>query len=97
VSPSGSTRPPRDGAPGEVTDLAGRRGVGVTIGPAKEELTPRRMMLIFDPATGRLLGIREVLAADVPGLRLPPGTVMEEAFVEMSVVDSPTARPKPGG
>jgi hypothetical protein len=83
---------------GEVTDLAGRRGVGVTIGPAEEEKLPRRMMLIFDPATSRLLGIREVLAAEVPGFRLPPGTVMEDAaFVEMSVVDSPTTRPKTGG
>jgi hypothetical protein len=83
---------------GEVTDLAGRRGVGVTLGPAKEEKLPRRTVLIFDPATGRLLGTREVLAADVPGTRLPPGTVMKEAaFVEMSVVDSPTTRPKTGG
>ena len=82
---------------GEVTDLAGRRGVGVTIGPTEEKL-PRRTVLIFDPATGRLLGTRSVLAADVPGTRLPPGTVMEEAaFVEMSVVDSPTTRPKTGG
>jgi hypothetical protein len=82
---------------GEVTDLAGRRGVGVTIGPTEEKL-PRRTVLIFDPATGRLLGTRSVLAADVPGTRLPPGTVMEEAaFVEISVVDSPTTRPKTGG
>jgi hypothetical protein len=79
---------------GEVTDLAGRRGVGVTIGPTEKKL-PRRTVLIFDPATGRLLGTRSVLAADVPGTRLTPGTVMEEAaFVEMSVVDSPTTRPK---
>jgi hypothetical protein len=83
---------------GEVTDLAGRRGVGVTLGPAKEEKLPRRTVLIFDPVTGRLLGTREVLAADVPGFRLPSGTVMEEsAFVEMSVVDSPTTRPTTGG
>jgi hypothetical protein len=79
---------------GEVTDLAGRRGVGVTIGPLEEERVPRRTVMIFDPATGRLLGSRSVLAAEVPGERLTPGTVMEEAtFVEMSVVDSPTARP----
>ena len=83
---------------GEVTDLAGRRGVGVTIGPLDEEKLPRRTVLIFDPATGRLLGTRSVLAADVPGTRLPPGTVMEEtAFVEMAVVDSPTTRPTTGG
>jgi hypothetical protein len=83
---------------GEVTDLAGRRGVGVTLGPAKEEKLPRRTVLIFDPATGRLLGTRSVLAAEVPGTRLPPGTVLEEAaFVETSVVDSPTTRPKTGG
>jgi hypothetical protein len=84
---------------GEVTDLAGRRGVGVTIGPPEEEkLYKRRMVLIFDPATGRLLGSRSVLAADVPGARLTAGTVMEEAaFVEMSVVGSPTTRPKTGG
>ena len=84
---------------GEVTDPAGRRGVGVTIGPPdEEELLPRRMVLIFDPATGRPLGSRSVLAADVPGWRLTAGTVMEEAaFVEMSVVDSPTARPNGGG
>jgi hypothetical protein len=82
---------------GEVTDLAGRRGVGVTIGPTEEKL-PRRTVLIFDPATGRLLGTRSVLAAEVPGTRLPSGTVMEEAaFVETSVVDSPTTRPKTGG
>jgi hypothetical protein len=83
---------------GEVTDPAGRRGVGVTLGPAKEEKLPRRTVLIFDPATGRLLGTREVLAADVPGTRLTPGTVMEEsAFVAMSVVDAPTTRPRTGG
>jgi hypothetical protein len=83
---------------GEVTDLVGRRGVGVTIGPAEEEKLPRRTVLIFDPATARPLGIRHVLAADVPGFRLPSGTVMEDAaFVEMSVVDSPTTRPKTGG
>ena len=84
---------------GEVTDLAGRRGVGVTIGPPDEEkLYKRRMVLIFDPATGHLLGSRSVLAADVPGARLTRGTVMEEAaFVEMSVVDTPTTRPKTGG
>jgi hypothetical protein len=83
---------------GEVTDLAGRRGVGVTLGPPDEgELLPRRTVLIFDPTTGRLLGSRSVLAAEVPGWRLTAGTVMEEAaFVEMSVVDSPTARPKTG-
>jgi hypothetical protein len=83
---------------GEVTDLAGRRGVGVTIGPLEEEQVPRRTVMIFDPATGRLLGSRSVLAAEVPGWSLTPGTVMEEAtFVEMSVVDSPTTRPKTGG
>jgi hypothetical protein len=83
---------------GEVTDLAGRRGVGVTIGPPDEEKLPRRLVLIFDPATGRLLGSRSVLAAEVPGVRLTPGTVMEEtAFLELSVVDSPTTRPKTGG
>jgi hypothetical protein len=83
---------------GEVTDLAGRHGVGVTIGPTEEEKLPRRTVLIFDPATARLLGTRSVLAADVPGERLAPGTVMEETtFVEMSVVDSPTTRPKTGG
>jgi hypothetical protein len=85
-----------DESPG--TSLAGRRGVGVTIGPAEEEKVPRRTVLIFDPATARLLGSRSVLAAEVPGVRLPPGTVMEEtAFVEMSVVDSPTTRPSSGG
>jgi hypothetical protein len=78
---------------GEVTDLAGRRGVGVTVGPLEEERVPRRTVMMFDPATGRLLGSRSVLAAEVPGWRLAPGTVMEEAtFVEMSVVDSPTTR-----
>ena len=82
---------------GEVTDLAGRRGVGVTMGPLEEERVPRRTVLIFDPATGRLLGSRSVLAAEVPGKRLTPGTVMEETtFLEMSVVDSPNTRPKTG-
>jgi hypothetical protein len=82
---------------GEVTDLAGRRGVGVTVGPLEGERVPRRTVLIFDPATGRLLGSRSVLAAEVPGWRLTPGTVMEETtFLEMSVVDSPTTRPKTG-
>jgi hypothetical protein len=78
---------------GEVTDLAGRRGVGVTSSSPDRSRVPRRSVLIFDPATGRLLGSRSVLAAEVPGWRLTPGTVMEEtAFVEMSVVDSPAAR-----
>ena len=74
---------------GEVTDLAGRHGVGVTSSSPDRSRVPRRSMLIFDPATGRLLGSRSVLAAEVPGWRLTPGTVMEEtAFLEMSVVDS---------
>ena len=82
---------------GEVTDLAGRRGVGITSSSPDRSRVPRRSVLIFDPATGRLLGSRSVLAAEVPGWRLTPGTVMEEtAFLEMSVVDSPTARPKTG-
>jgi hypothetical protein len=75
---------------GEVTDLAGRRGVGITSSSPDRSRVPRRGVLIFDPATGRLLGSRSVLAAEVPGWRLTPGTVMEEtAFLEMSVVDSP--------
>ncbi len=78
---------------GEITDLVGRRGVGVTIGSPDRSRVPRRTVLIFDPATGRLLGSRSVLAAEVPGWRLTPGTVMEEtAFVETAVVDSPTTR-----
>jgi hypothetical protein len=78
---------------GEVTDLAGRHGVGVTSSSPDRSRVPRRSVLIFDPATGRLLGSRSVLAAEVPGWRLAPGTVMEETtFVEMSVVDSPTTR-----
>jgi hypothetical protein len=82
---------------GEITDLAGRRGVGVTIGSPDRSRVPRRTVLIFDPATGRLLGSRSVLAAEVPGWRLTPATVMEEtAFLETAVVDSPTARPKTG-
>jgi hypothetical protein len=80
---------------GEVTDLAGRRGVGITSSSPDRSRVSRRGVLIFDPATGRLLGSRSVLAAEVPGWRLTPGTVMEEtAFLEMSVVDSPTTRPK---
>jgi hypothetical protein len=80
---------------GEVTDLAGRRGVGVTIGSPDRSRVPRRTVLIFDPATGRLLGSRSVLAAEVPGWRLTPGTVMEEtAFVETAVVDSPPHPPE---
>jgi hypothetical protein len=82
---------------GEVSDLAGRRGVGVTMGPLEEELMPRRTVLIFDPTSGRLLGSRSVLAADVPSRHLTRGTVMEEStMLEMSVVDSPSARPKTG-
>ena len=82
---------------GEVTDLAGRRGVGVTSSSPDRSRVPRRSVLIFDPATGRLLGSRSVLAAQVPGWRLTPGTVMEETtFLKMSVVDSPTTRPKTG-
>jgi hypothetical protein len=82
---------------GEVIDLAGRHGVGVTSSSPDRSRVPRRGVLIFDPATGRLLGSRSVLAKAVPGWRLAPGTVMEEtAYVEMSVVDSPTARPTAG-
>jgi hypothetical protein len=79
---------------GEITDLAGRRGVGVTIGSPDRSPVPQRTVLIFDPATGRLLGSRSVLAAEVPGWRLTVGTVMEETtFLETAVVDSPTTRP----
>jgi hypothetical protein len=83
---------------GEVTDSAGRRGVGITSSSPDHSRVPRRTVLIFDPVTGRLLGSPSVLAAEVPGWRLTAGTVMDEtAFVEMSVVDSPTTRPKTGG
>jgi hypothetical protein len=82
---------------GEVTDSAGRRGVGITNSSPDQSRVPRRTVLIFDPVTGRLLGSQSVLAAEVPGWRLTAGTVMEEtAFLELSVVDSPPARPKTG-
>lgn len=78
---------------GKLTDLAGRHGIGVTIGPLEEERVPRRTVLIFEPATGRLLGSRSVLATEVPGKHLTAGMVMEEStYLETSVVDSPTTR-----
>jgi hypothetical protein len=79
---------------GEVTDSAGRRGVGIISSSPDQSRVPRRTVLIFDPVTGRLLGSQSVLAAAVPGWRLTAGTVMEEtAFLELSVVDT---RPKAG-
>lgn len=79
---------------GEVTDLAGRPAVSVAIDGVDQPL-PERYELLLEPATGRLLGARSVLARRVPGWRLPAGTVLEErVFLQASVVDSRTTRPQ---
>jgi hypothetical protein len=77
---------------GDVTDLAGRPAVAVTI--HVDQLLQERNELLLEPATGRLLGTRSVLTREVPGWRVPAGTVLEErVFLEASVVDSRTTRP----
>jgi hypothetical protein len=77
---------------GGVTDLAGRPAVAVTI--HVDQLLQERNELLLEPATGRLLGTRSVLTREVPGWRVPAGTVLEErVFLEASVVDSRTTRP----
>jgi hypothetical protein len=76
---------------GATTDLAGRRAVSVAID--LDQPLHERDELLLDPATGRLLGARSVLTREVPGWRIPVGTVTDEsAFLEASVVDSRTAR-----
>lgn len=78
---------------GNVTDLAGRPAVAVTI--HVDQLLQERNELLLEPATGRLLGTRSVLTRTVPGWRLPAGTVLEErVFLQASVVDSRTTRPQ---
>jgi hypothetical protein len=77
---------------GDVTDMAGRRGVSVAIDV--DQPLHERHELLLDPATGRLLGARSVLTRKVPGWRLPVGTVIDQSvFLKASVVDSRTARP----
>jgi hypothetical protein len=77
---------------GNVTDLAGRPAVAVAIDV--DQLLQERNELLLEPATGRLLGTRSVLARRVRGWRLPAGTVLEErVFLEASVADSRTTQP----
>lgn len=79
---------------GNVTDLAGRRAVSVAIDIVGRPLHERDELLL-DPATGRLLGARSVLTRNVPGWRVPAGTVIDQrVFLEASVVDSRTTRPQ---
>jgi hypothetical protein len=76
---------------GRVTDLAGRHAVSVAIDV--DQPVHERDELLLDPATGRLLGARSVLTRDVPGWRVPAGTVIDErVLLEASVVDSRTTR-----
>jgi hypothetical protein len=83
---------------GEATDLAGRRGISVAMGPGDQGSKVRvRQELILDPDSGRLLGSRAVLTDKVPGWRLRVGTVMDESvFLKTAVVSSPTTRPEAG-
>jgi hypothetical protein len=79
---------------GNVTDLAGRRAVSVAIDVVGRPLHERDELLL-DPATGRLLGARSVLTRNVPGWRVPAGTLIDQrVFLEASVVDSRTTRPQ---
>src|SRR6266568_790140 len=79
---------------GTVTDLAGPRAVSVAIDVVGRPLHERDELLL-DPATGRLLGARSVLTRNVPGWRVPAGTVIDQrVFLEASVVDSRTTRPQ---
>jgi hypothetical protein len=78
---------------GGVTDLAGRHAVSVAIDVDRP--VHERDELLLDPATGRLLGARSVLTREVPGWRVPAGTVIDErVLLEASVVDSRTTRPE---
>ncbi len=78
---------------GGVTDLADRRGVSVGIDVDRP--IHERDELLLDPATGRLLGARSVLTREVPGWRVPAGTVIDErVLLEPSVVHSRTTRPQ---
>jgi hypothetical protein len=80
---------------GGVTDLTGRRAVSVAIDSVDTPLHERDELLL-EPATGRLLGARSILTRNVPGWRVPAGTVIDErVFLEASVVDSRTTRPQP--
>jgi hypothetical protein len=79
---------------GSVTDMSGRRAVAVGILIDKGQPLAERSELLLDPDTGRLLGSRSVLAREVPGWRIPAGTLISESvYLDASVVDSPTARP----
>jgi hypothetical protein len=76
---------------GGVTDLAGRRAVGVAIDVDRP--LHERNELLLEPAAGRLLGTQR-LTRKVPGWRVPAGTVIDErVFLEASVVDSCTRPP----
>jgi hypothetical protein len=78
---------------GNVTDLAGRHGIAVALDV--DRLLHERNELLLEPATGRLLGARSVLTRTVPGWRVPAGTVVDQrVFLQASVVDSRTTRPR---
>lgn len=75
---------------GAATDHAGRQGVGLAL---NDQENGTRIELVFDPATGALLGTQTSAAG--PPAEQPPGTVVGwTVYLEKKVVDAlPPAQP----
>jgi hypothetical protein len=78
---------------GEVTDRAGRPGVAVSLDSAYSGL-PTRYTLIFNPASGSLLGEEETLLGSAGKLDVRAKSLIAyTVFLASGYVASPTARP----
>lgn len=81
---------------GEVTDPAGRRGIGVARASDDAGFLERNE-LIFDPDTSELLAERQILLERVDWIDADPGTVIGYAvYLESGVVGSTSERPSKG-
>lgn len=73
---------------GEVTDRAGRRGIGFSLDSDAGGL-PTRETLIFDPDTGKLLGDEEILTKDAGKLNVRiPSVISYTVFLSARYTNS---------
>jgi hypothetical protein len=79
---------------GDTTDALGRRAIAVGL---VNSYTGLRLEVLFDRATYRMLGIRQLVALEKPGSGLrdePVGTVVADVVDIRAVVDSSDATPR---
>ncbi len=76
---------PGVGVTSEAVTLDGRHGVGIG---RTEPVNGLRQELVFDPATGQLIGERDVVASNEAGIGIPVGTMLSATAVTRTVVDA---------